>query len=255
MKLSNKIFLLLIMTILIAGSVLALAFLNLIPDKLVMPIMALLAMVVTLSGLAASSIQWEKGRLGNEVLKEQFRLISSYLDYIQKNPNIGFSVSSRDERVLIGMPVRFSAINYKPLEDFGEIDRFVVKHYPPESYFTQFFKELNNEIIHNPFFPAELSRVLKKLDTVTCFIAVDFSRYWVKDEFVSAEMQFVLEIGSSKENLDKKPLRIPYGNEHLRVSHVLAIYKEFNIALTNWLKHNNLDVNVNLALNPSFNRT
>lgn len=70
MKLSNRILVLLAATILIAGSILTCEFNNLIEEKYVMPIMALLAMVVTLSGLAASSIQWEKGRLGNEVLKE-----------------------------------------------------------------------------------------------------------------------------------------------------------------------------------------
>ncbi|MBS1174783.1 MAG: hypothetical protein H6R05_914 [Burkholderiaceae bacterium] len=255
MKLSNRILILLAATILIAGSVLTFALNNLIPDKLVMPIMALLAMVATLSGLVVSSVQWEKGRLGNELLKEQFRLVASFLDHIQKNPNLGFPTSSLGGKVLIGEPVCFSAINYKPLEDFGEKDRFVVKHYFSEPYPSQLFSELNNEIIHNPFFPAELSSVLRELDTATYFFVNGYSKSWLQDEFVSAEMQFVLMVGSKKEDLDNKPLRIPHGHGHLRISDVLAVYKEFNGALADWLKRNHLDVSVNRALNPSFIQT
>jgi len=255
MKLSNRIFVLLAATIVVAGSVLTCAFNNLIPDKLVMPIIALIAMVITLIGLAISSIQWERGRLGNEVLKEQFRLVASFLDHIQKEPNTGFSVSLREEKVLMGGPVRFSAINYKLLEDFGETDRFVVKHFPPEPHPYQIFSELNNEIIHNPFFPTELSNVLNKLDTTTYFFANDYGKDWFMDESVPPEMQFVLEVGARKECLDKKPLRIPHGDGHLRISHVLTVYKEFNSTLGAWLKRNHLDVSVNMAPNPSFHRT
>lgn len=255
MKMSNRIFALLSATILVAGSVLTCAFNNLIPEKLVMPTIALIAMVITLIGLAISSIQWEQGRLGNEVLKEQFRLIAGFLDHIQKNPNSGFPVSSREGRVLMGGPVRFSAINYKPLEDLGGLDRFVVMHFPPELGSSQLFGELSNEIIHNPFFPVELSNVLKKLDTATYFFASDFSRDWFEDEFAQTEMQFVLAVGSRKECLDRKPLRIPHGDGYLQISHVLAIYHEFNRTLDAWLKRNHLDVSVNKAPNPSIHRT
>lgn len=154
-----------------------------------------------------------------------------------------------------GGVVRFSAINYKPLENFGEMDRFVVKHFPLEPCSNQLFSELNNEIIHNPFFPVELSSVLKELDTATYFFANDYSKNWFLDEFVPAEMQFVLEVGAKKECLDKKPLRIPHKDDYLRISHLLSVYKRFNEALTDWLKRNHLDVNVNLAPSPSFHET
>jgi hypothetical protein len=251
MKLSNRIFVLLAATILVAAFVLTCAFKSLIPDKLVMPIIALIAIVITLIGLAISSIQWERGRLGNEVLKEQFRLVASFLDHIQKKPNAGFSVSSQEEKVLMGGLVCFSAINYKLLEDFGEEDRFVVKHFPLDPQPYQLFSELDNEIIHNPLFPTELSNVLKKLDTATYFLANDYDKYWFRDEFVPPEMQFVLVIGSRKECLDKKPFRIPHGDGHFRISHVLTVYEEFNNSLGAWLKRNHLDVSLNIAANPS----
>ncbi|MCX7094678.1 MAG: hypothetical protein NTY50_14690 [Methylobacter sp.] len=246
MKINNFILLLLALTIAIASFVIYLYLSCHIPDKLLMPIVGFLAIIITLIGLYISSTQWQKSRLENEVLKEQFKLITSLLEHIQKNPNAGFTVISRDGKVLMGSLICFSARNYKSLEDIAKEDRYIVKHFPPDYEHPHFFNELNNEIIHNPFFPKELFQILNKLDTASYFVASDYSKNWFNDDSIALEKQFVLEKGSKKESLDKKPLRVPYGSSHLKLSDAIIVYKEFNNALNLWLKNNHIDININI---------
>lgn len=246
MKINNFILILLALTIAIASFVIYLYLSCYIPDKLLMPIVGFLAIIITLIGLYISSTQWQKSRLENEVLKEQFKLITSFLEHIQKNPNAGFTVISRDGKVLMENLIRFSARNYKSLEDLAKKDPYIVKHFPPDYEHTQFFNELNNEIIHNPFFPKDLFRILNKLDTASYFAAGNYSKDWFNDDVVTPEKQFVLENGSKKESLDKKPLRVPYASSHLKLSDAIIVYKEFNNALRLWLQNNHIDIDINM---------
>jgi hypothetical protein len=242
MKLSTRLVFVLLIALAIEASFLVLVAGGAIPDKLVTPLVALFAVNVTLIGLLVSAVQWEKARLGNEVLKEQFKLVSTFLDHLRTHPNSGFRVTSRDGKVLMGGLVRFSALNYDALEAAGLSERFVVIHFLPEEFPQQLFAELDNPIIHSPFFPTEVSRTLAALETAKYFRECDYAKNWFSDSSVGADLQFVLLRGARKEDLEKKPLRIPGGSGHLRISDVLAAYSEFTRALDHWLSANGLDV-------------
>jgi hypothetical protein len=247
MKLSSKILLLLAAAIVIETSVITLAHFNAIHEKLIEPIVGFIAINITLAGLAVSSLQWEKSRLGNEVLKEQFNLISGLLEHLNTCPNSGFPVTSHDDRVLMGAQVTFSALDYRALDNFPEQERFIVINFPPDGFPSQLFSELDNSVICNPFFPTDLFTILNKLDTNNYFLQCDYAKNWFNDELISPERQFVLSRGAKKECLDKKPFRIQSTNGHLRIADVLTIYKEFSLCLDEWLKKNHLDVRVKKA--------
>lgn len=238
---------LLTLAVAVEASVIVLAYFSAIPDKLIAPIVGFIAVDITLVGLAVSSFQWEKSRLGNEVLKEQFKLISTFLKHLTTCPNSGFPVNSREDGVLMGALVTFSALDYRALENFPDQERLFVIHFPPESFPSQLFSELDNSLIHSPFFPTELYAILNKLDTTKYFLQCDYAKDWFSDESINPERQFVLSRGAKRECLDKKPLRVQSTGGHLRIVDVLAIYKEFSASLDEWLRKNHLDVRVRSA--------
>lgn len=218
---------------------------NIIPEKLITPIIGSWAMLITLIGLYISVVQWQKNRLETEFLKEQFRLVSDYLKHIQNNVNAGFQTVENNGKILIGRVTTFSPINMRELSEYKTDDRFVVIHFPKNLEVLELFNELNTEIIKNPFFPKELSSVLSKLSTRSFFLT-NYGSDWYLDESIGADKQFVLMNGAIIDSVDKKPLRIRYKDGYLQISDVLKVYEEFNLALKAWLKRNHINLDLNL---------
>jgi hypothetical protein len=240
MKISTGILLLLPATVTGGVAVLYAAINCIIPIEFVGPIFAIFALSITLCGLFVSARQWEKGRLGNEVLKEQFKLVTSLLDHMQKHPNAGFLVSDKNGTALKCELRRFSPISNNSIRHKSMQDKFIVKHFPPNDE-PQVFMELRSEATRHPLFPHELLESLNKISTEAFFTQSDYAKTWFQDKETPISEQFVICEGATNESLTKRPLRIPFGDNHLRISDLLSVHDEFNAELHAWFAKNHID--------------
>lgn len=239
MNISASILFLLIVAVASGCAVLYGAITCIIPLEFVGPIFGLFALSVTLCGLYISTRQWEKSRLGNEVLKEQFKLVTSLLDHMQKNPNSGFLLSDGDGKMLKCELRRFSPINQQSIRHAPMQDNFIVKHFPPNGE-AQVFMELRSDAIRHPLFPHKLSESLNKINTEIFFTHSDYARDWFQDEETPTNKQFVMCEDTNNESLNKRPLRIPFQDGHLKISDLLNVYDEFNAELNRWFATNHI---------------
>ncbi|MCW8894435.1 hypothetical protein [Sulfurimonas sp.] len=221
----------------------------LIPEKLLMPLVGTNAIVVTLILAYISYSQWQKSRLENEVLKEQLKLIIEYLNYMQKNYNSSTLLSKKEDKILLSSFIPFSIINYNSLLNL-ESTKYITHQFKTKELHWQWFNEVNNDIIYNPFFPKRLFEIIIQLDTKKYFMLNDFGSHWCfKQTNCAPENQLVLLQGLDKEELNTKMLKLPYKNDYLRVSDIISIYEEFNTELEKWLKKNNININLNIKHN------
>jgi hypothetical protein len=220
-----------------------------IPKDLLMPIVGINAIIVTLILAYISFSQWQKNRLENEVLKEQLKLIIKYLEYMQNKTNDFFLIVKPDERILISTPISFSIINYNSLKELDD-NKYFTQQLKRKDFNYQWFNEVNNNIIYNPFFPKKLFNIIKKLDTLNNFMSVDYMKNSYDDigKF-SAEEQLVMMKGFNKDDLNSKSfamVRIPYDSNFLKIKDVINIYQEFNQELDKWFKENHININLNI---------
>lgn len=214
-----------------------------------MPIVGTNAIIVTLILAYISYSQWQKSRLENEVLKEQLKLIIEYLDYMQKHHNFSTLLSDKEDKILLSGGVPFSIINYNLLLNLDST-KYITHQFKTKELHWQWFNEVNNDIIYNPFFPQRLFEVIIQLDTKKYFMLNDYGKHWAFEQTDSPpENQLVLTQGLEKEALDTKMLKLPYKNDYLRVSDILSIYEEFNMELEKWFSNNHININLNIQNN------
>lgn len=217
-----------------------------IPNELFMPLVATNAIVVTLILAYISYFQWQKSRLENEVLKEQLKLIMKYLSYMQEHYNSSTLISKREDKILLSGFIPFSIINYNSLLNL-EGNKYITHQFKTKELHWQWFNEVNNDIIYNPFFPKHLFDIIIQLDTQKYFILNDYGQHWCFEQTDSApEKQLVLTQGLEKEMLNAKMLKLPYNNDYLKVSDIINIYEDFNKELEKWLKNNHININLNI---------
>ncbi len=237
MKVSTRILILLLATVLVVFF--AVLYIDRIPDKYLIPIVGVTAIIVTLASLLVSTSQWEKGRLETEILKEQFSLIKEFLRYLQENPNSGFELIVKDGSQFIGSNISFSPINFEQVRTIAKQDRFIVMEHPLDIENFQYFNELNCPSIHNPLFPPRLLKSIKKLDTRSYLFPHDYGAEWVLDRF-PLDHQFHI-YKKKPEHLDQHGVRIPLGEDFIRIRDVVAVYKEFSKELNYWFLSNHVD--------------
>lgn len=209
------------------------------PDKYIVPSFTLLTLTITVCGLAVSYFQWAKNRIEVEFLKEQFRLVAKFLEGMQGCFNGGFTVIERDGEVLISGLKYFSALSSCSLREINP-ELFVVVDYPPEDGGLNLFIETKISCLKNPLFPSSIFQSLQPLQLDSFFLKSDYGRLWFLDDHVPVSEQFVLVVGSRRESRDKKPLRIVYKNDYLRVKDLIDIYERFNESLNKWLSDNHI---------------
>lgn len=223
----------------------------LIPEKLLMPLVGTNAIVVTLILAYISYSQWQKSRLENEVLKEQLKLVIEYLNYVQEHSNLSTLISkSKDgDKVLLSGLIPFSIINYNSLLNLDS-SKYITHQFLTKELNWQWFKEVDNNIIYNPFFPKNLFDIIIQLDTKKYFMSNDYANHWASEQPNSTpDEQLVLEQGLEKEQLNSKMLKFPYKNDYIKVNDIISIYEQFNNELEKWLKHNHIDINLNIKNN------
>jgi len=221
----------------------------LIPDTLLMPLVGTNAIIVTLILAYISYSQWQKNRLENEVLKEQLKLIIDYLSYMQKSPNQSTLISAKHEKILLSEFIPFSIVNYNSISKLDH-NKYITHQFATKELDSQWFNELKNDIIYNPFFPKELFNIIKKLDILEYFISKNYCGNWYNDkEVILPEQQLVLMQGLEKDKLNIKMLRLPYDNNYLKISDIIAIYKEFHQELNKWFYKNNINIDLNINYN------
>lgn len=221
----------------------------LIPEKLLMPLVGTNAIIVTLILAYISYSQWQKSRLENEVLKEQLKLIIEYLSYMQKHHNLSILVSRKEGKILLSGAVPFSIINYNSLLNL-EGTKYITHQFNTKELYWQWFNEVNNDIIYNPFFPKQLFDIIIQLDTKKYFMFNDFGKHWCFEQTDCVpEEQLVLMQGLEKDELSTKMLKLPYADDYLKVNDIINIYENFNKELEKWLKNNHININLNIQHN------
>jgi hypothetical protein len=214
------------------------------PDKYLLPSFALLTLTTTIYALYISSLQWEKSRVETEFLKEQFNLVVKFSNHVQLNTNAAFPVVERDGKTLMGACTRFTFLNYKEIKTIDN-DLFIVQDFPVEVGNRQIFVELMNDYIDHPLFPRRLQSIISELDFTEFYLNINYARAWFEDVHTPSEKQFVLLNGARKECRDKKPLRIPYKEDYLKVADVVDVYRRFNAELDLWFKENKISDTIN----------
>jgi hypothetical protein len=209
----------------------------------IIPICVFVTLNVTVYGFYVSYLQWEKNRLEVEFLKEQFRMVCDFFQDIQEKFNGGFEVIEENGKVFMCGLKRFSLISYDSIHDINR-DLYVVFPFPLDTKDGECFFEVSSSYLSNPLFPKIILNEIERL-RFSRFHPDYYEKFWLHDEHVPPSKQFVLLFEScKKENLNKKPVRLPYRNDYLKVGDLVDIYDGFNKAVSDWFLDNKISESV-----------